>query len=168
MDSVKRAGTGIRIRAVSFPFRHDRLLQRTEYALRRSDPHLAGMLTIFSEISAREKMPSQECMHTAMSWLTRRVAWALALITILATRLICACDSVLLRAAKACVGALTRTLEPPHSIGDAAMARSDGACAADDRRATLFLAALSRGVDVELLAVWWGGGWGLAGGGWGQ
>lgn len=71
---------------MSLCFRQERLLRRTEDALRRSDPHLAAMLAIFSRLGAAEPMPASERVHTRLGWLRRRLARAAALAGLLAAR----------------------------------------------------------------------------------
>jgi hypothetical protein len=84
---------------MSLPFRQERLLRRRENALRRSDPHLAGMLTIFTRISAGEEMPGRERLRTPMSWLCRPLARAAALTSVLSARADRTCEPTLLPAA---------------------------------------------------------------------
>ena len=55
-------------------FRQQRQLDRIESRLRRSDPHLAGMLTIFVRLSARERMPVGEQISTRLDRLQRAAA----------------------------------------------------------------------------------------------
>jgi hypothetical protein len=61
---------------MSLCFRQERLLRRTEDALRRSDPHLAAMLVIFSRLGAAEPMPVRERIRTRLGWLRRPLARA--------------------------------------------------------------------------------------------
>ena len=45
---------------MTLPYREERLLRRVDHALRRSDPDLASMLSIFARLSAAEVMPARE------------------------------------------------------------------------------------------------------------
>lgn len=63
---------------MSLCFRQERMLRRTEDALRRSDPHLATMFAIFGRLGADEPMPAGERVHTRLGWLRRPLARAAA------------------------------------------------------------------------------------------
>jgi hypothetical protein len=71
---------------MSLCFRQERLLWRTEDALRRSDPHLAAMLAIFGKLAAAEPMPATEHVRTRLGRLRRLLARAAALAGLLAAR----------------------------------------------------------------------------------
>jgi hypothetical protein len=45
---------------MTLPHRQLRLLRRADRALRRSDPDLASMLSIFTRLAAAEAMPARE------------------------------------------------------------------------------------------------------------
>lgn len=63
---------------MSLCFHQEWLLWRTEHALCRSDPHLAGMLALFSRLGADEPMPAREHVRTRLGWLRRPLARATA------------------------------------------------------------------------------------------
>lgn len=71
---------------MSLCFRQERLLWRTEDALRRSDPHLAAMLAIFGKLGTAEPMPAIEHVHTRLGWLRRPLGRLAALAGLLAAR----------------------------------------------------------------------------------
>jgi uncharacterized protein YijF (DUF1287 family) len=45
---------------MSLPYRQQWQLRQIDHALRRSDPHLAAMLAIFTRLTASEKVPAVE------------------------------------------------------------------------------------------------------------
>jgi hypothetical protein len=45
---------------MTLPYRQERLARRADRALRRSDPDLASMLSIFARLTAAEAMPARE------------------------------------------------------------------------------------------------------------
>jgi hypothetical protein len=45
---------------MTLPYRQRRVLRRAAHALRRSDPELASMLSIFARLAGGEAMPAEE------------------------------------------------------------------------------------------------------------
>ena len=61
------------------PYRQGRLLRRVDRALRRSDPDLASMLSIFARLTAAESMPAQEQLRPRrLTWARRVLLWPVA------------------------------------------------------------------------------------------
>jgi len=59
---------------MTLPYRQRRLLRRTDRALSMADPHLASMLSIFTQIAGAERLPSREQLRPRLAW-----AWSVAL-----------------------------------------------------------------------------------------
>ncbi|HEY3880750.1 MAG TPA: hypothetical protein VGM12_19335 [Trebonia sp.] len=53
---------------MTLSYRQERLLRRADRALRRSDPDLAVMLSIFAQIAAGERLPTWEQRRRAPTW----------------------------------------------------------------------------------------------------
>jgi hypothetical protein len=66
---------------VIVPCRQERFLRRTDRAIRRSDPDLASMLSIFARITAAERMPAREQLRPRLAW-----AWRVLLAPVTACR----------------------------------------------------------------------------------
>jgi len=56
---------------MTLPYRQERLLRRADHALRRSDPDLASMLSIFARLTAAEGMPAREQLRPRPAWARR-------------------------------------------------------------------------------------------------
>jgi hypothetical protein len=63
---------------MTLPYRQERLLRRADYALRRSDPYLASMLSIFAQLTAAEVMPAGEQLRPQQTWPSRVLLWLVA------------------------------------------------------------------------------------------
>jgi hypothetical protein len=59
---------------MSLDFRQQRQLDRIEFRLRRSDPHLAAMLNIFARLAAGEHMPAGERLAARLDRLQQTAA----------------------------------------------------------------------------------------------
>jgi hypothetical protein len=59
---------------MTLPYRQERLLRRTDRALSVSDPHLASMLSLFTQITRAERLPAWEQRRPRLAW-----AWSVAL-----------------------------------------------------------------------------------------
>jgi hypothetical protein len=90
---------------MTLPRRQERLLRRAEHALRRSDPDLASMLSIFAQLTAADAMPAAEQLRSQQTRALRVLLWPSAAAAFL---IIVAADGGT-RAARAC-GATVRTL----------------------------------------------------------
>ena len=62
-------------KAMTLPYREERLLRRVDHALRRSDPDLASLLSIFARLNAAEAMPARERLRPQPSWAWRGLLW---------------------------------------------------------------------------------------------
>jgi hypothetical protein len=78
---------------MTLPHHQGRLLRRADRALRRSDPDLASMLSIFARLTAAERMPAQEQLRPRprprLTWARRvlmRPVAAAAFLVVLAAR----------------------------------------------------------------------------------
>jgi hypothetical protein len=80
---------------MQFPYRRQRLLRRIERGLRRSDPQLAAMLAIFTQLCASEVLVSPEQQAPV-----HRAAWLRGAVARLAARL-SGCAAALSRLARA-------------------------------------------------------------------
>jgi hypothetical protein len=60
---------------MALPYRQERLLRRTDRALRQSDPDLASMLSIFARITASERLPAWEQLRPKLTWAWRILLW---------------------------------------------------------------------------------------------
>src|ERR1700722_5627638 len=63
---------------MTLPYREERLLRRVDPALRRSDPDLASLLSIFARLNAAEAMPARERLRPQPSWAWRGLLWPVA------------------------------------------------------------------------------------------
>lgn len=63
---------------MTLPYRQERLLRRADHALRRSDPYLASMLSIFAQLTAAEAMPAAEQLPPGQAWALRVLLWPAA------------------------------------------------------------------------------------------
>ena len=63
---------------MSLPHRQERLLRRADRALRRSDPDLESMLSIFARMTADESMPAREQLRPQPTWPWRILRWPVA------------------------------------------------------------------------------------------
>jgi hypothetical protein len=96
---------------MTLPYREQRLLRRVDRALRRSDPDLASLLSVFGWLSAAEAMPARERLRPRPSW-----AWCVLLSPVAAVAYLAAAVAFLvvfavgggLTAALACGGAPVR------------------------------------------------------------
>jgi hypothetical protein len=66
---------------MTLPYRQERVLLRAAHALRRSDPDLASMLSIFARLTAAEGMPAWEQVRSRRSGAWRVLLWPVAAIT---------------------------------------------------------------------------------------
>jgi hypothetical protein len=72
---------------MTLPYREARLLRRVDHALRRSDPDLASLLSIFARLSAAEAMPDRERLRPQPSWAWRVLLWPVAVVALLVAAL---------------------------------------------------------------------------------
>jgi len=68
---------------MTLPYRQERLLRRTDRALRESDPHLASMLSIFARITAAERLPAREQLRPGLTWAWGLLLWPAAAVAFL-------------------------------------------------------------------------------------
>jgi hypothetical protein len=68
---------------MTLAYRQERLLRRADHALRRSDPDLASMLSIFTRLTAAEGMPGREQLPSARAWDWRVLLWPVVAVTFL-------------------------------------------------------------------------------------
>jgi hypothetical protein len=68
---------------MTLPYRQERLLRRADHALRRSDPYLASMLSIFAQLTAAEAMPAGEQLRPHQTWASRVLLWPTAAAAVL-------------------------------------------------------------------------------------
>jgi hypothetical protein len=68
---------------VTLAYRQERLLRRADQALRRSDPDLASMLSIFARLTAAEGMPGREQLPPERAWDWRVLLWPVAAVAFL-------------------------------------------------------------------------------------
>src|ERR1700722_164776 len=73
--------------AMTLPSREERLLRRVDQALRRSDPDLASLLSIFARLNAAEAMPARERLRPQPSWAWRGLLWSVAAVAFLVAAL---------------------------------------------------------------------------------
>ena len=59
---------------MGLPYRQRRCLHRMERALSRSDPHLAGMLSVFTRINAGERIGDREQLRATGWWVGCKAA----------------------------------------------------------------------------------------------
>jgi hypothetical protein len=69
---------------MTLPYRQERLLRRTDRALRESDPHLASMLSIFARITAAERLPAWEQLGARLTRALSALLWPVAAVVFLA------------------------------------------------------------------------------------
>ena len=72
---------------MTLPYREERLLRRVDNALRRSDPDLASLLSIFARLNAAEAMPARERLRPRPSWAWRGLLWPVAAVAFLVAAL---------------------------------------------------------------------------------
>jgi hypothetical protein len=63
---------------MTLPYRQERLVRRADRVLRRSDPDLASMLSIFARLAAAEGMPAREQLRPQLHWAWRVLLWPAA------------------------------------------------------------------------------------------
>jgi hypothetical protein len=68
---------------MTLPYREERLLQRVDHALCRSDPDLASLLSIFARLNAAEGMPARERLRPQPSRAWRVLLWPVAAVAFL-------------------------------------------------------------------------------------
>jgi hypothetical protein len=68
-------------------YREERLLRRVDHALRRSDPDLASLLSIFARLNVGEAMPARERLRPQPSWAWRVLLLPLAAVALLVAAL---------------------------------------------------------------------------------
>ena len=68
---------------MTLPYRQERVLRRTDRALRESDPHLASMLSIFARITAAERLPAWEQLRPRLAWVWGLLLWPAAAVAFL-------------------------------------------------------------------------------------
>jgi hypothetical protein len=68
---------------MTLAYRQERLLRRADHALRKSDPDLASMLSIFARLTAAERMPAREQLSPERVWDWRVLLWPVAAVTFL-------------------------------------------------------------------------------------
>jgi hypothetical protein len=129
---------------MSLPYRQEQRLHRIGTALRRSDPHLAGMLAVFGRVCAGETMPSAEQLRTRLCRLWQVLAWLVAAIAIAAAD----AAHVLALAARTCMRAIRVAWDYPRHWRSRRLARSPylvstAAATSDGRRPGDGLAAPS-------------------------
>ena len=106
---------------MTLPYRQERLLRRADRGLRRSDPYLASMMSIFAQLTVADGMPAAEQLRPQQTWASRVLLWP---VTAAAFLIIFAAGGGT-RAAKAC-GAASRALcrrvsgKPARSAASAA------------------------------------------------
>jgi hypothetical protein len=72
---------------MTLPYREERLLRRVDNALRRSDPDLASLLSIFARLNAAEAMPARERLRPQPNWAWRGLLWPVAAVAFLVAAL---------------------------------------------------------------------------------
>ena len=90
---------------MTLPHRQERVLRRADHALRRSDPYLASMLSIFAQLTAADAMPAGEQLRSQQTWALRVLLWP----TAAAAFIVAFAADGGTRAARAC-GAASRAL----------------------------------------------------------
>jgi hypothetical protein len=60
---------------MTLPYRQERVLRRADHALRRSDPYLASMLSIFAQLTMADGMPAGEQLRSQRTWAWRVLLW---------------------------------------------------------------------------------------------
>ena len=68
---------------MTLAYRQERILRRADHALRRSDPDLASMLSIFARLTAAEEIPVREQLRPRRLWDWRILLWPVAAIAFL-------------------------------------------------------------------------------------
>jgi hypothetical protein len=87
---------------MTLEYRQERLLRRADHALRRSDPDLASMLSIFARLTAAEGMPAREQLRPQQPLAWRVLLWPLAAATFVIVFTVVFAPGGGLRAATAC------------------------------------------------------------------
>jgi len=105
---------------MTLPYRQERLVRRADHALRRSDPDLASMLSIFARLSAAEGMPAREQLRPRLAGAWRVLLWPVTAVTFL---VVFAADGGS-RAAAACSEVFRRVR--PRSTRSRALTRGRG------------------------------------------
>jgi Protein of unknown function (DUF3040) len=95
---------------MSLSRRQQRLLNQIDEAVSRSDPRLAGMLAVFTRLTAGEPMPCREQLRTLVGWI--RAALVLAATAI--TTLIIVAAGTMARATGPTAGAADQMPPPPQ------------------------------------------------------
>jgi Protein of unknown function (DUF3040) len=72
---------------MTLPYREERQLRRVDHALRRSDPDLASLLSVFARLNAAEAMPARERLRPHPSWARRVLLWPVAAVAFLVAAL---------------------------------------------------------------------------------
>lgn len=85
---------------MTLPYRQRRRLRGIDRMLRRSDPDLASMLSIFGGLSAAERLPSREQLRASRVWAGR----LLRLVDCAAFLLICIAGGGLIASRRAAAG----------------------------------------------------------------
>jgi hypothetical protein len=68
-------------RRAAASLRQERILRRADRALRRSDPDLASMLSIFARLAAAEAMPAREQLRPQPTRVRRVLLWPVSAVT---------------------------------------------------------------------------------------
>ena len=63
---------------MTLPYRQQKLLRRTDRALSVADPHLASMLSIFTQITGAERLPAREQLRSRLAWAWSALLWPVA------------------------------------------------------------------------------------------
>jgi hypothetical protein len=105
---------------MSLPYRQEQQLHRIGNALRRSDPHLAGMLSVFGRLGAGDSMPTREQLRTRLCRLWPVLAWIVAAVATTAADV----AHGLALAARACQHAACLVLEHARGWRSQRLARS--------------------------------------------
>jgi hypothetical protein len=66
---------------MTLPYRQERLVRQADHALRRSDPDLASMLSIFARLAAAEGMPDREQLRPRPAGAWGVLLWPAAAVT---------------------------------------------------------------------------------------
>ena len=69
---------------MTLPYSQERLVRRADRVVRRSDPDLASMLSIFAQLTAAEGMPAREQLRPQLHWAWRVLLWPAAAAAFLA------------------------------------------------------------------------------------
>src|SRR3984957_2110872 len=99
---------------MTLPYREERLLRRVDQALRRSDPDLASLLSIFARLNAAEAMPARERLRPQPSWAWRGLLWPVAAVAFLVAAL---AFLVVFAAGGGVAARFARSAAPPRPAG---------------------------------------------------